>query len=89
MQCRGMYSNYQDWDNQTGKYVPDEVAAVAKNYNFQHSQWPKIRVILKENRYNPEWVMQVLIMLAVQEVIAHHARLLLSTPEPVSAKSSG
>lgn len=74
MQNRGMFSNYTDWDNQTGIYLPDEVAEIAQSVEFQRKVWHKVKFILKDNVKNLDWTMQVLIMFAVMEVIDRHAR---------------
>ena len=81
-QNRGMFSTYVEWDNQTGRYIPDEVAEIAQNVEFQKSVWHKVRFILKDNRFNQDWTMQVLVMLAIYEVIERHAECLIKNPNP-------
>jgi hypothetical protein len=76
-QCYHMFGNYQEWNNQTGRYIPEEVYERVSQLEFQAMAWPKVLVLLKDNRFNVDWTMKVLIQLAVQDVISRHAELLL------------
>jgi len=79
------YGNYQDWRSDDGRYLPDKVLEMAVNAEFQLRAWPKVKVILKENYHNADWTMQVMVCLALHEVLQRMADVLF--PPPTSTEN--
>jgi len=70
------YGNYQDWESDDGRYLPDRVMELASESDFQIQVWSQIKVMLKSNCYNVDWAMQVMVRLALHEVVCQIARVL-------------
>ncbi len=74
-----IYGNYQVWDKSEEKYYPDMVYETVMDADFREWAWPMVRIMLKENRYNVVWAMQVIIGLAVHQTIQRQSKLLMGT----------
>lgn len=93
MHCRQAFPNPENWLAPT-PIVNGEMYYIAKTHqrasqlDFIKSVWPQCVIILADNLTNKHWLANVIIMLAIFDLLRSHTSFLLKTAHPDSAAPS-